>query len=240
MNTVIQTRLSNLWQPPDFVDFFKNYVKRPPHSLKKGTILLNEGDPLERLYCITEGFVKLYRLSLEGRETTVYLFGPGNVLGLRAITSKDGCTKHTAEALTNVKVISMSKKEYFQALENHPELLVDLAHMALERLDYTEAKLEGFIIANTHARIASFLLDIVNRFCPPSGEAGPKKTGRIILPLELTHQRIAEFVGAFRETVTMSLHHLQSEKVLKVNRGTVEILNLKKLEGYVTSLTKSS
>lgn len=232
-SNMVHVRLEKIWQSPDFISFFEKSVKRPPHALKKGTILLNEGDPLERLYCITEGFVKLYRLSLEGRETTVYLFGPGNVLGLRALTSKDGCTKHIAEAITNVKVISMSKKEYFELLEIHPELLVDLAHMALERLDYTEKKLEGFIVANTHARIANFLLDIVNRFCE-------KKNGRIILPFELTHQRIAEFVGAFRETVTMSLHHLQAEKVLKVDRGKIEILNLKKLEGYVISLTKSS
>ncbi len=230
MNNSLQNRLSSLWQPPNFIAFFEKSFKRPPHLIKKGTIILNEGDHLDRLYCIKEGFVKLYRLSSEGRETTTYLFGPGNVLGLRALTSRGGCTKHTVEALTNVKILTMPKQEYFDSLVKHPELLVDITHMALQRLDYAEKKLEGFIIADTTSRVANFLFDCMYRFCQPLPKDGTKT--KITLPLALTHQRIAEFVGAFRETVTLTMKRFQAEKVLTIERSKITIINLQKLKEH--------
>lgn len=224
-SSILEKRLSFLWKKADFISFFEKSSKKPPHTLKKGTILLNEGDPLERLYCITEGFIKLYRLSKEGKDTTVYLFGPGNVLGLRALTSEDGCTRHTAETLTNAKVLTMSKKEYFDALLQHPEFLVDFAYMALERLNYTERKLEGFIIADTTSRVANFLYDVMVRFCKKSEKS-------VELPLPLTHQRIAEFVGSLRETVTGAIQKLEKEKVIQSTRSKVVILNKQRLIDY--------
>lgn len=110
----------------------------------------------------------------------------------------------------------MSRKEYLSLALEHPENLLDLLHVFIERLNYTERKLEGFILTDATARVANFLADCAKRFGP-------------VLPLPLTHQRIAEFVGSFRETVTVALNRLQKEKILKVDRGKITILNLKKL-----------
>lgn len=220
--SLLRKRLEKIWQPPNFIAFFEKFTKRTPHAIKKATVLFNEGDPLERLYCIKEGFVKLYRLSAEGRETTAYLFGPGNVLGLRANTSKDGAAKHNAEALTDLTILTMSRNEYFDALSKHPEFVIDLAYMFMLRLNYTEKRLEGFIAADTTSRIANFFSDCAVRF-------GKTKNGKVVLPLKLSHQRIAEFVGALRETVTISLQKLEKEKIIKNEKGSVIILNLKKL-----------
>lgn len=222
MNDKLRSRLINIWQRPDFVKFFSEFVKTPPHLVKKGTILFNEGDPLERLYFIKEGFVKLYRLSNEGRETTIYLYGPGSVLGVRALTSEDESAKHYAEALTDLEVASITRKEYFEILSENPEYLVDLLHIFISRLNYTEKKLEGFIITDTTARLAYFLSDCVQRFC--KGRLPP-----IEIPLPLTHQRLAEFIGSLRETVSLSVAKLEKEGVLKIDRGKVTILDLKKL-----------
>jgi len=181
-------RLDNIWQSPNFNLFFKTYSKTSSHLVKKGTIIFNEGDPLERIYFIKYGFVKLYRLSDQGRETTIYLYGPGNILGIRALTSEDECARHYAEAITDLQMITLTKKEYLNILKEHPENIVDLLQVFINRLNYTERKLEGFIITDTTARVAYFLSDCAIRF-------GIKKNGKVELPLPLTHQRIAEFVG---------------------------------------------
>lgn len=224
-HNLLRARLERIEKLPDFTSFFTKTIKRPPHTIKKGTMIFSEGDPLGRLYLIKEGFVKIYRLSQEGRETTNYLLGPGYVLGVRALVSEDDCAKHNAEAMTNLQVITMSRKEYFDSVTDHPELLVDLVSVILDRLTYTERKLEGFIFASTTVRIANFFWDIAVRY-------GKKRDGEVVLPLELTHQRIGDFVGAFRETVTLSLHNLEKEGVIKVTRGKITILNSKKLKDY--------
>lgn len=215
-------RLNKIWQDANFNKFFQIFSKRPGINIKKGTILFNEGEPLHKIYFIKKGFVKLYRLSKEGRETTIYLYGPGQILGVRALTSEDECARHYAEGITDLEVSTMTRKEYFEALSQHPEYIVDLLHVFIDRLNYTERKLEGFIITDSTARVAYFLLDIARRFCNTSRKS-------FELPLTLTHQRIAEFVGSFRETVTLALNKLQKEGVLKDNRGKITILDLNKL-----------
>ncbi|MBI4078877.1 MAG: Crp/Fnr family transcriptional regulator [Candidatus Levybacteria bacterium] len=227
----ILARLLRIWEPPDFIPFFSKTTNRPPHRIKKGTILFNEGDPLERLYLIKEGFVKLYRLSEEGRETTSYLFGPGYVLGLRALTLPDKCARHNAEAITDLEVMTMSHKEYFEAVSSHPEYLLDLMYIFIDRLNYTERKLEGFISTDVTARVANFLADLVSRFCLPRQQAGRKqKNGGAVLPILLTHQRIAELVGSFRETVTIALNKLEKEGIIKTKKGHISVTNLKQLK----------
>lgn len=210
----LRTRLERIWKAPDFTAFFQKYAKRAPLNIKKGNIIFYQGDQPDRIYFIKEGFVKLYKMSEEGKDTVIYLYGPGSILGVRALTSEDERLRHSAEAITDVEIITMGRREYLLLALEHPEYIVDLLHVFIERLNYTERKLEGFILTDATARVANFLADCAKRF----GTLPP-----------LTHQLIADFVGSFRETVTVALNRLQKEKILKVERGKITILNLKKL-----------
>ena len=224
-NTKLAERLLKIWQVPDFTKFFEKFSKKGPILIKKGTVLFNEGQPLDNLHFIKEGFVKLYRMSDQGRESTIYLYGPGQILGVRALTSEDECAKHYAEAITDLKIITISRKDYLAAVSLNPQYLVDLLHIFIDRLNYTERRLEGFVLTDTITRVAFSLLDCAERF-------GVKKGQSVELPLELTHQRIAEFVGSFRETATLAMQGLEKEGVIKMARKKVTILDLNKLHQH--------
>jgi CRP-like cAMP-binding protein len=226
-NQKLASRLSKIWLPPDFSSFFKKYANRPPLKIRAGQTFLYEGDEPEKIYFIKRGFVKLYRMSPEGRSTIIYLYGPGSMLGLRALTSSDKKLRHTAQALTDAEIVTIRENEYLKILEENPEYIIDLLHVVISRLNYTERKLEGFILADATARVASFLSDLTFRFGLKNPLAGG---GKIELPLPLTHQSIAEFVGAFRETVTVAVNRLKKEGVLTDERGKITIVNLRKLK----------
>ncbi len=221
----LQKRLEYIWKPADFKTFFTYIHDHKPHTIKKGTLLFSEGDPLNRTYIIKEGFLKLYRSSEEGRDATSYLLGPNYMVGIRALTTKEECARHNAEALTDLTVISISHQEYFAILAKHPEFIVDLLQVFIDRLNYTERKLEGFMLTDATARVAHFLADCATRFCK-------QEKGQITLPLKLTHQLIADFVGSFRETVTIALNKLENEKIITNKKGIITILNFKKLNSY--------
>lgn len=219
--------LEKVWDSPNFFSFFKKYSKRKPLLIKKGNIIFYEGDQPDRVYFIKKGFVKMYRLSEEGKNTIIYLYGPGSLLGLRALTSKDRCLKHNAEAITEVEILIMTRDEYLDKISQDPEFLVDLLNLFIERLNYTEKKLEGFITTDATARVANFISYTTQRF-------GEKKGKKISIPIPLTHQLIAEFVGSVRETVTVALHELEKSKALKLEKGKITILDLKKLDSFAT------
>src|SRR5687767_3150433 len=221
-NLPLRKRLDKIWEAPDYSSFFREYTNRSPIQIKSGRTVFFEEDEPGKLYFIKSGFIKLYRTSPEGRSTVVYLYGPGSILGLRALTSHDKKLKHTAEAMTDVEIITIAESVYFDAISDNPEHIIDLLHAFIERLNYTERKLEGFILTDTTARVANFLYDLAERF-------GVKHEGKTIIPLPLTHQTISEFVMAFRETVTVAMNRLRKEGIVMDNRGKVAILNIKKL-----------
>ncbi len=192
-------------------------------SIKAGRTVFFEEDEPRKLYFIKKGFIKLFRTSPEGRSTVVYLYGPGSILALRALTSHDKKLKHTAEAMTNVEIITIPEGSYFDTISENPEYIIDLLHAFIERLNFTERKLEGFILTDATARTANFLFDVTERF-------GVKREKGIEIPLPLTHQTIAEFVGAFRETVTVAMNRLRKEGILDDKRGKITVLSLKKLK----------
>lgn len=224
MNTTpLSNRLNKLWEKPDFVAFFEKYSKRKPLKIKKGGNIFYEGDQPDKIYFVKKGYVKMFRVAESGRDSIIYLYGPGSILGVRALTSQDEALKHDAQALTEAEIITISREEYLKILEEHPEYIIDLLHVFIGRLNYTERKLEGFVLTDATARVSSFLTDCAHRF-------GEKKGKDITLPLPLTHQRIAEFVGAFRETVTIAINKLETEKLITVDKGLVTIHDLKKLD----------
>lgn len=235
-NDSVRARLENIWQHRDFGPFFAKHAKRPPYTLKKGGVIYNAGDEIDRLYYLDTGYAKSFSISSEGRETTTYLYGPGSVLGFRTLTSEDKSTIQNAEAITDCAILTVSNEQYFNAVNEDPALLIDLIHIFIDRLESTEKQLEMFITTDTTARVADFLLDCAIRFCPPRRQAtNIPLPNKVTLPLELTHQRIAEFVGSFRETVTVALHRLEKDRVVRVEHGRVTILNVNKLKTHATN-----
>jgi len=226
-NLELQARIQKVWEPPDFFKFFKQYSKLPPRKIKKGTVLFNPGDPLYGVHFIVEGFIKLYNVSEEGRETIVYLTGPGNMLSLRAIIAREQIAHQYTEAITDVLLYTMSMADFHEVLLDHSEYFIDLVHILVDRLNHAERRVEGFIAGDVTHRVATFLYDAAIRFGQKEGKA-------VDIPVIFTHQRIAEFVGSYRETVTLALNKLQNEKLISVSRGKIAVLNLKKLHERVT------
>lgn len=221
----LQQRLDAAWETPDFNSFFKELIKRPVRKIKKGDTLFYQGDETNKLTYIKSGYVKLFQTAEDGREPVAYLYGPPTILGLRALTSKDHTYWHSSEALTDCEVISVPVEEYKNILVSHPEYIVDLLYLFIQRLNYTERRLYGFVAAETTARAAAFLYDCALRF-------GEKKGSEISIPVPLTHQVISEFVGAARESVTISLNKLEKEGVIAHTRGSITILSLSKLQNH--------
>lgn len=217
-------RLENIWETPDFNTFFKNYAKKSPRKVKKGDTLFYQGDETGKVFFLKKGFVKLFQMSEDGHEPVNYLYGPESLLGLRALTAHDPSHWHTCEALTDCEVVSMSSEEYKKILADNPEYIIDLLYSYIQRLNYTERRLYGFVTAETVSRVAAFLYDCVLRF----GEKNNK--GTITIPIPLTHQLVSEFVGSARESVTIALNKLVRESVITHTRGSITVLNKEKLK----------
>lgn len=48
--------------------------------------------------------------------------------------------------------------------------------------------------------------------------------------LQITHERIANHMGTAREVITRMLRYFQNERLVKLTRGTIQVLDSKKLQ----------
>ena len=74
----------------------------------KGEMLVNEGDECKALGVVLEGQVALQKYSFDGEFVTLDLLGTGNVFGEDLVFSSRRIWPYSIEAVTHVKVISMT------------------------------------------------------------------------------------------------------------------------------------
>lgn len=99
----------------------------------KGTVLFREGQAARGVFLLCEGRVRLTVCSENGRRMTLRVVTAGEMLGLSASLSC-GCHEVTAEALDNLRVAAIRRKDLLRFLRQHPEVCMQVVQALSEDL----------------------------------------------------------------------------------------------------------
>ncbi len=194
----------------------------------KGAVLFVEGQEPRGAFIICNGRVKLTANSADGRSLILRIADPGEVVGLPA-TISGRPYELTAEALEPIEANFIPRNEFLQFLREHGEAALRTAEMLCHIYHATHQEIKYLGLTGSAAeKLARFLLDRSSS----EGQNG----GAIRLTLTLTHQEIAEMIGASRETVTRLFASFKKQQLVEVHGSALTIKNrdgLEKLvEGY--------
>lgn len=161
-------------------------------NYRKGTLLLQEGDVSSNIYVVLAGSLKVF--SPDGSGTREYIHdicGPGRIVGFASL---DGgpceASVETREATTCSVVGYPRLAEYLRA---HPDFAFELLSGALRDLRTARQKAKAMALSGVYPRLAAFLIE------QGSGDVLPK----------ISHQAIADQIGASREMVSRILRDLE-------------------------------
>jgi CRP/FNR family transcriptional regulator, cyclic AMP receptor protein len=198
-----------------------------PAAYPKGATLFVEGQSPRGVFILCNGKAKLSTSSADGRTLILRISGPGEVLGLPAtVTGKP--YELTAEIIESAQANFISKEHFLPFLREHGEAALHVAQQLGEI--YHSAISEMRTIGLSHSateKLARFLLELVADHDEGNGE--------IKLTLTLTHEEIAQIIGASRETVTRLFAHFKRKQFLQVRGSTLVITNKAGLESIVNS-----
>lgn len=155
------------------------------------------GGGVEHVYLLREGWARVGRCSSDGREITLALLGPGELLGEIALFDRGDRTA-TAVALTEVRLIGLSRSQFLRAIKEKPEQALALIGALCHRLRRADEMVEELTFLGVKER----LRNLIRRH---------KAQGEESLLAALTHQEIAEMIGTSRESVTRALAELRRE-----------------------------
>lgn len=193
----------------------------------KGATLFVEGQTPRGVFIICSGRVKLSTSSADGRTLILRISEPGEVLGLPA-TVTGMPYELTADVIEPAQANFISRQDFLLFLREHGEAALRVAQQLGET--YHAAIAEMRTIGLSHSageKLARFLLDLAVDHDTSKGD--------IKLTLTLTHEEIAQMIGASRETVTRLFSDFKRRQLLQIKGSTLIIKNKVGLENVLSS-----
>ena len=186
------------------------------HTVKAGTLLHDGGPDCLGLLLVKSGQLRAYMLSEEGREITISRFFDMDICLFSAscvMRNMHFAVFIEAEKDCEVFVIPAC---LYQNLMDESLPLANYSHnLITNHLSEVMWLMEQIMWKSFDKRLAQFLLEEANLEGSNS--------------LKITHEKIANHMGTAREVVTRMLRYFQSEGMVKLTRGSVDIVDEKKL-----------
>jgi CRP/FNR family transcriptional regulator len=198
----------------------------PRLRLSARQTLFREGDPLARVFTLTRGSLKLYKVLPDGRRQIVGFRFAGDFLGISVGEEH----AFTATLLEDSELCSFPTARFAAFLAAHPAIEHGLYELAARELDAVQLQLVVLGRKSASERLASFLLTIANRM----NHGGARTSGIILLPMSRTD--IADFLGLTKETVSRVFSAFRAGRLIRL--GTlheVEIIDRGALERIAES-----
>ncbi len=182
---------------------------------KKGTNIHN-GNECTGVILVKSGSLRLYMLSEEGKEITLYRIFPGDMCMLSASCVLNSITFDVyVDSEENSECVVVGGCAYEDLSRRLVDAKVFALETALSRFSDVMWVMQQILFMSMDKRLAIFLLDEI-----------AQKGGETI---SLTHEQIAKYMGSAREVVSRMLKYFASENLVEVSRRGIKILNKKRL-----------
>ena len=178
-----------------------------------------QDEPADCVFNVTSGSVRLYRLLPDGRRQVVGFAIPGDFLGL----SMSERTVFGAEALEAVTACKFNREAFAALVDERPHLLRRLYDLASHELSLAQEQMVIIGRRTAEERVVCFLLGLRKRWAQFNHNS-------VTVPLPMTRQDIADFLGLTIETVSRAISKLAREKALLVVPDGVRLLDIERLE----------
>lgn len=188
----------------------------------KGATLFVEGQVARGVFILCNGRVKLSTSSTDGNTLIVRIADPGELLGLPAsVTGKP--YELTADVIEPTQANFIARTDFLNFLREYGEAALRVAQQLGETYHAAVAEMRSIGLAHSAGeKLARFLLD----WCNSYGSGG----GEIRAKLTLTHEEIAQMIGASRETVTRLFSEFKKKNLLQIKGSTLVLRDKAELE----------
>ncbi len=191
-----------------------------PFEGKKGTILHNGDIDCIGLLLIKSGQLRVFVLSEEGREVTLYrLFDRDICLFSASCVMPDIQFQIVVEAEKDTEMWIIPPCLYKELMQESAAVANYSNQLISSRFSEVMWLMEQIMWRSFDQRLAEFLL-----------KESVLENDQV---LKITHEKIANHLGTAREVVTRMLRYFQNEGLVRLTRGTIELTDFKGLEALL-------
>ncbi|MDQ6828045.1 MAG: Crp/Fnr family transcriptional regulator [Gemmatimonadota bacterium] len=186
-------------------------------SYPRGSVILFEDDPGDSLFVVREGRVKVVLIGEDGREVILAILGSGDHFGELSLIDGAPRSAHVI-AMDDARLIVLRREDFRRRVEESPSLAWAMLAELSRRLRRADSQIGSLALLDVPGRMAHLLL------------RNSADTGSDTLAKKLTHQMIAQMIGASRETVSRTMREFQDRGLISVYRRQITLKDRKTLE----------
>jgi len=196
-------------------------------SFKKGENIFAEGDEGVGFYILAEGQVKIYKLSVEGKEQILHIFGPGEPFAEAAVFTGRSFPAY-ADAMQNSRAFFIPRQAFVDLIKSNPSLAMNMLGALSMRLKKFAGMIEALSLKEVPGRLASHLLLL-------SDQEGVNE-----FPLNISKSQLASLLGTIPETLSRIFNKLNGNGYIESNGPRIKIIDREGLEALASGEEKLS
>lgn len=186
------------------------------HKYQAGELIFTQGEDATVFYIVLTGKVQIYKISAEGKEMILHLFGPGNIFAEVPIFS--GIPQYPANSLCmeDSEVLAIQGPEFKALVSRYPDMALNLLSVFAKKLHEFSELIEDLSLRTVESRLAKYLLSV--------SENSPDKA-----VIYIHKKTLAAILGTIPETLSRTFKKLSDNGYIKVDGNRIQLLEREKL-----------
>ncbi len=181
-------------------------------------MIFQEGDRATGFYIVGEGKIKVFKLSVEGKEQILHIYGPGHTFGEVPVFEGKSFPA-AAMALAPSKIIFLPRDAFVELISTYPALAMTMLADLSKRLRAFTIQIENLSLKEVPARLAAYILTLAQEESRTSGKMPDKVT------LPISKAQLANLIGTTPETVSRILKKMGAADLITVETKDILIHN---------------
>src|SRR5580692_11525318 len=194
-----------------------NEIKSEHLAMPAGTEIIRAGQDSPNLYTLYSGWAFRFKTLPDGRRQILNFLLPGDLLGLQAAMFE--AARHGIEALTDVELCLLPRRDVWALFGQMPDLAFDVAWLGSREESYVDENLTSAGRRSAAERIAALLVALYKR---------AKLLGLVTddtFDFPLTQEHIADALGLSLVHTNKTLAKLRRMGMFKLSGGKLTMIN---------------
>ncbi|WP_320044739.1 Crp/Fnr family transcriptional regulator [uncultured Desulfobacter sp.] len=200
-------------------------------TINKGELIFQEGDRGQGFYIVAQGKIKVFKMSFEGKEQILHIYGPGHTFGEVPVFQGKSFPA-SAMALEPSIVLSLPREVLVQQIEKSPALAMNMLADLSRRLREFTVQIENLSLKEVPARLAAYILTLAQEESRGSQKTTMQKShgsaANVVLPVSKV--QLASLIGTTPETISRGLKKIEQAGFIKTDGKTIVIIDHQGLE----------
>lgn len=184
----------------------------------KGEAIFSEGDEGKGFYVVLEGRVKIYKVSAEGKEQILHIFGQGQPFGEVPVFAGQKFPAN-AQAIAKGRLLFFPRTAFVALITENPSLSLNLLAIMSSKLREFTVQIENLSLKEMPARLASYLIYLAD-----------EQQSEDAVTLGISKGQLASILGTIPETLSRIFAKLSGQDLIRVQGPKIALLDREGLE----------